>query len=321
MKKKKIIFIIIGILLALFIVLVTYFVIRDFKEEKKLREDIIEINDMINSEKKDFKVIKKRLKTYVTTGDNLKLEKSVKEYYIDSVNLIEEFDKIYDEEKLSSILTISNFVMDGKDFVISKNYLSNVNDNLDNYSKRVNKQLSNKKIMSYYNKYKLDSYYEELFNDLINNFSYFGTESSFDKEIDYIKNFVKNIDNVITFLIDNKDYWNIVNYNIEFNNIININNLDNFDIIGIIPDNIVDIVLEKNKSYDENKNKTNDINLPKKQRARIHDFIVYKNNFYVVEDKYENILICRCQNSKNKKHINYYADYKIVGADLTRKRS
>lgn len=218
MKKKKIIFIIIGILLALFIALVTYFVIRDFKEEKKLREDIIEINDMINSEKKDFKVIKKRLKTYVTTGDNLKLEKSVKEYYIDSVNLIEEFDKIYDEEKLSSILTISNFVMDGKDFVISKNYLSNVNDNLDNYSKRVNKQLSNKKIMSYYNKYKLDSYYEELFNDLINNFSYFGTESSFDKEIDYIKNFVKKIDNVITFLIDNKDYWNIVNYNIEFKN-------------------------------------------------------------------------------------------------------
>ena len=218
MKKKKIIFIIIGILLALFIALVTYFVIRDFKEEKKLREDIIEINDMINSEKKDFKVIKKRLKTYVTTGDNLKLEKSVKEYYIDSVNLIEEFDKIYDEEKLSSILTISNFVMDGKDFVISKNYLSNVNDNLDNYSKRVNKQLSNKKIMSYYNKYKLDSYYEELFNDLINNFSYFGTESSFDKEIDDIKNFVKNTDNVIAFLIDNKDYWNIVNYNIEFKN-------------------------------------------------------------------------------------------------------
>ena len=31
MKKKKIIFIIIGILLALFIALVTYFVIRDFK--------------------------------------------------------------------------------------------------------------------------------------------------------------------------------------------------------------------------------------------------------------------------------------------------
>lgn len=120
----------------------------------------------------------------------------------------------------------------------------------------------------------------------------------------------------------NKHYsYRYNNYNIEFNNIISINNLDNFDIIGIIPDNIVDIVLEKNKSYDENKNKTNDINLPKKQRARIHDFIVYKNNFYVVEDKYENILICRCQNSKNKKHINYYADYKIVGADLTRKRS
>ena len=217
-KNKKIIFIIIGILLAIFIALVAYFVIRDFKEEKKLREDIIEINDMINSEKKDFKVIKKRLKTYITTGDNLKLEKAVKEYYIDSVNLIEEFDKIYDEEKLSSILTISNFVMDGKDFAISKNYLSNVNDSLDNYSKRVNKQLSNKKIMSYYNKYKLDSYYEELFNDLINNFSYFGTESSFDKEIDDIKNFVKSIDNVITFLIDNKDYWNIVNYNIEFKN-------------------------------------------------------------------------------------------------------
>ena len=120
----------------------------------------------------------------------------------------------------------------------------------------------------------------------------------------------------------NKHYsYRYNNYNIEFNNIININNLDNFDIIGIIPDNIVDIVVEKNKSYDENKNKTNDINIPKKQRARIHDFIVYKNNFYVVEDKYENILICRCQNSKNKKHINYYADYKIVGADLTRKRS
>ena len=216
MKKKKIIFIVIGILLALFIALVTYFVIEDFKEEKKLREDIIQINDMINSEKKDFKVIKKRLKTYMTTDDNLKLEKAVKEYYLDSVNLIEEFDKIYDEEKLSSIITISNFVVDGKDFTISKNYLSGVKNSLDNYSKKVEEQLSNEKKKTYCTKYSLDSYYKDLFNELTDNFSYFGTESSFRNEIEEIKTFIDKIDNVITFLIDNKDYWNIVNYNIEF---------------------------------------------------------------------------------------------------------
>jgi len=48
---------------------------------------------------------------------------------------------------------------------------------------------------------------------------------------------------------------------------------------------------------------------------------IYKKNFYIIEDKYENILVCRNLNTNIKKYINCYEDYTIMNKNPQRKRS
>ena len=121
MKKCKKIFLIILAIIFIIMFLIGVMVVKDLKEEDKLRDDISSINKLINSDNPDDKLINKKLKTYVTTGDNLSLEKAVKRYYLDSYDLVKKYNNIVNVEKISNLVSINNFMFDGKDFNISKN--------------------------------------------------------------------------------------------------------------------------------------------------------------------------------------------------------
>lgn len=112
---------------------------------------------------------------------------------------------------------------------------------------------------------------------------------------------------------DNKHYkYN--NYQIIYGNLKNINDLEEIDVIDIIPDNIVNTIIKNNNINNEETTKDKEI-------ATLKDFIVYKKNFYIIEDKYENILVCRNLNTNIKKYINCYEDYTIMNKNPQRKRS
>ena len=112
---------------------------------------------------------------------------------------------------------------------------------------------------------------------------------------------------------DNKHYkYN--NYQIIYGNLKNINDLEEIDVIDIIPDNIVNTIIKNNNINNEETTKDKEV-------ATLKDFIVYKKNFYIIEDKYENILVCRNLNTNIKKYINCYEDYTIMNKNPQRKRS
>lgn len=112
---------------------------------------------------------------------------------------------------------------------------------------------------------------------------------------------------------DNKHYkYN--NYQVIYGNLKNINDLEEIDVIDIIPDNIVNTIIKNNNINNEETTKDKEI-------ATLKDFIVYKKNFYIIEDKYENILVCRNLNTNIKKYINCYEDYTIMNKNPQRKRS
>ena len=154
MKKGKKIFLIILAIIFIIMFLIGVMVVKDLKEEDKLRDDISSINELINSDNPDDKLINKKLKTYVTTGDNLSLEKAVKRYYLDSYDLVK--------------------------------------------------------------KYKLDSYYKDLYNELTLSFDYFGSEKSFRKNVNELKELVSLISDTLNYLSDNKSHWLISNDTIIF---------------------------------------------------------------------------------------------------------
>ena len=150
MKKGKKIFLIILTIIFIIMFLIGVMVVKDLKEEDKLRDDISNINELINSDNPDDKLINKKLKTYVTTGENLSLEKAVKRYYLDSYDLVKKYNNIVNVEKISNLVSINNFMFDGKDFNISKNYINDINNNLDEVVNEVSEQLSDKKRNKYF---------------------------------------------------------------------------------------------------------------------------------------------------------------------------
>ena len=84
--------------------------------------------------------------------------------------------------------------------------------------------------------------------------------------------------------------------------------------ISSSPSRIVNTIIKNNNINNEETTKDKEI-------ATLKDFIVYKKNFYIIEDKYENILVCRNLNTNIKKYINCYEDYTIMNKNPQRKRS
>lgn len=216
MKKSKKIFLIILTIILIIMFLIGIMVVKDLKEEDKLRDDISNINELINSDNPDNKLINKKLKTYVTTGENLSLEKAVKRYYLDLYNLVKKYNNIVNVEKISNLVSINNFIFDGKDFNISKNYINDINKNLDELENEVSEQISDKNRNKYFNEYKLDSYYKDLYNELTVSFDYFGTEKSFKNNVNELKELISLISNTLNYLSDNKNHWIISNDTIIF---------------------------------------------------------------------------------------------------------
>ena len=65
-------------------------------------------------------------------------------------------------------------------------------------------------------KYKLDSYYKDLYNELTLSFDYFGSEKNFRKNINELKELIGLISDTLNYLSDNKSHWLISNDTIIF---------------------------------------------------------------------------------------------------------
>ena len=118
-------------------------------------------------------------------------------------------------------MTPENYLNDGKDFIKTKEYITTTKTNLEKYKQSYIEFFTEEKAMSYINDKGLDDYYIDLYKD-----SYVGdieNESSEDikvveESIDDIIEILNVSEEVINFLIENKDSWNIDDNNIVFSN-------------------------------------------------------------------------------------------------------
>ncbi len=219
MKKK--VFIGIGVVLALIVITIGYFVVTDLNQESKLENELIEISDMINGDDVDIDAVYDRLNSTVTTGDYKVVEIAFKTYLKDNFYNTLKIAEILEDEKLVNILTPENYLNDGKDFIKTKEYITTTKTNLEKYKQSYIEFFTEEKAMSYINDKGLDDYYIDLYKD-----SYVGdieNESSEDikvveESIDDIIEFLNVSEEVINFLIENKDSWNIEGNNIVFSN-------------------------------------------------------------------------------------------------------
>lgn len=219
MKKK--VFIGIGVVLALIVITISYYVVTDLNQESKLENELIEISDMVNEDNVDIDAVYERLNSTVTTGDYKVVEVAFKTYLKDNFDNTLKIAEILEDEQLVNILTPENYLNDGKDFIKTKEYITTTKTNLEKYKQSYIEFFTEEKAMSYINDKGLDDYYIDLYKG-----SYVGdieNESSEDikvveESIDDIIEILNVSEEVINFLIENKDSWNIEGNNIVFSN-------------------------------------------------------------------------------------------------------
>lgn len=205
MKKK--ILITIGVLILLIAILVAIFVVKDLRQEKTLRDEIASIQELAGSEQMD--AVNEKLGHIVTTGDYAKVEKAVKNYMADNFNNAITIAEVLSDEVLTSALTAENYASDGPDFVKTKLLLSDLQKRLTK-AKEEQKRLSTNEIVMSYLKDKEDSYYVELYKEII------GEEESASEDaieigqsIDEVLDMVAVEQSVIDFLSENKGQWTV----------------------------------------------------------------------------------------------------------------
>lgn len=206
-RLKKKILITIGVLILLIAILIAVFVVKDLRQEKTLRDEIASIQELAGSEQMD--AVNEKLGHIVTTGDYAKVEKAVKNYMADNFNNAITIAEVLSDEVLTSALTAENYASDGPDFVKTKLLLSDLQKRLTKAKEEQKRLSTNETVMSYL-KDKEDSYYVELYKEII------GEEESasedaieIEQSIDEVLDMVAVEQNVIDFLSENKGQWTV----------------------------------------------------------------------------------------------------------------
>ena len=217
MKKK--ILIAIGIIVALIVAVIAYFVILDMKQEQKLMEEFEYVDGLVEKEDDETDEIKQALERTVTkSGDYLKTEKAYKQYLKDVYQNMEKMKNTLDDEKIEKSLTAENYKEDGPEFTETKKYLAETKQSLENGKNKFYELLTEDGAMEYIKEQNVDSYYEDIYNQEIK--GYINLEEN---QNDTVKDAINDVIDVLTvsekiinFLSENKGSWEIEDNSIVF---------------------------------------------------------------------------------------------------------
>ena len=216
MKKK--ILIGVGIILILIFGVIGYFVVSDLKQEEKLKNELDELNLLVDEENIDVEKIKEMLNRTVTTGDYKIVETSFKTYLSDAFDSVFQMVDILNDDRLVSILTIENYQNDGPDFIETKAYITETKTKLEELKNSYYSYLTEDKAMSYIENKGLDSYYIDLYKDeYVGDIESAKEDRSVENSINQIIELLDVSEEIINFLSANSDSWTIEDEVIIFN--------------------------------------------------------------------------------------------------------
>ena len=215
--KKAIIGVVIAIVLVA-VVGIGVLVVNDFRQEDILRQEMLEFENLTRAENIDLDQIDQRIRELKTTGDYGVLEKAMKDYLADVVNTSVSIANIINDERIVNALTPENYTEDGPDFVQTKQFLEQAKSDIEQYKTEVLTLLTNEGAMSYIEDKNLDQYYIDLYKEIALSEDTAIEESNAELEssLDEAMKILDVETQVINFLSENKDGWEMQGENIVF---------------------------------------------------------------------------------------------------------
>lgn len=215
--KKKILVIILAIVIII-IGVIGYFIVLDMKQEQKLITELTQISELTNAENINIDEIYQRLDKVVTKGDYAIVEEAFKNYLKDNFDNMIRISEILEDEKILNILSVENYKNDGKEFIETKNYIANTREELENCKTKYSEFFTQEKAMSYINNKELDSYYIDLYKqEIVGDIENENSDDIIEKSINQIIDILNISEEIINFLSNNKDNWQVEGESIVFN--------------------------------------------------------------------------------------------------------
>lgn len=208
-KKLKVSIIVIVAILVIGIGAFAYFLISDLIEEGKLKDEINNISYVMAEG--NFEDAKNMTKTRVTKGDYLKVEDAAKNYLAELIDSTSGLIEIANDERLVNMLTADNYIKDGPEFTNTKSFITEAKNKINESKEKSKDKFTRENMMSHLDK-NLDSYYVDLYKELMGEADYESIETSLNE----ISNILENSEKVINFLVKNKDKWSVQNNTIIF---------------------------------------------------------------------------------------------------------
>lgn len=214
--KNKIIIIVVIIVLLLATV-IGYIVIKNLNEEEKLRKELEYINELVTEENIDIDKINTALNRNITSDDYKVVESSYKEYLKDIFDCMKKITDTINDERLVNVLTANNYKNDGPEFLSSKKYLEEAKQILIENKNKYYEYLSEQKAMSYIENKNLDEYYINLYKDeLVGSIYEEKNDKTMESSINEIIDIIDVSQEVLTFLSNNKNSWEVKDNQIIF---------------------------------------------------------------------------------------------------------
>ena len=208
-KKLKVSIIVIVAILVIGIGAFAYFLISDLIEEGKLKDEINNISYVMAEG--NFEDAKNMTKTRVTKGDYLKVEDAAKNYLAELIDSTSGLIEIANDERLVNMLTADNYIKDGPEFTNTKSFITEAKNKINESKEKSKDKFTQENMMSHLDQ-NLDSYYVDLYKELMGEADYESIETSLNE----ISNILENSEKVIKFLVKNKDKWSVQNNTIIF---------------------------------------------------------------------------------------------------------
>ena len=219
MKKRTKILIIVGVIVLIMIAGILYLVALDEKQNELLTEELAKIESYAQSGDSNNEELQAILNRTVTTGDYAKIEKACKQYLTDILDKQEKIKQILEDEKLTKILSVENYQVDGPEFVSTKEYITTTRTNLNQYTEELTQLISEEKILSYAENQGMDSTDIEIYRqELTDQINEEELKNELDGSIGEITKILDTAEKVIDLLIQNKSYWEVEGENIIFDN-------------------------------------------------------------------------------------------------------
>lgn len=207
---------IVSIVFLLFIVFfIGWFVVKDLRQEKKMEEEISYIQQTLKQEQINMDSINKKLTHTITTGEYSKVERAIKNYLADNIRAMITIDSVLNDDTIENALTTENYQNDGPDFVKTRQILKDMQNKLTSSKETMVTLSQNNTVMSYLKNVD-DSYYIDLYKEMMGEKSTVDDIKDIKKNIDDVVNLIQSQQNVLEFLSENKNMWNVQNGKIQF---------------------------------------------------------------------------------------------------------